>query len=290
MKLSFTKRDKIIMAAFVFLLILIIVFAQFFYLNPLKTDLAMKQLSLQSEQKLLDTLSKNKADTAAKSAAVDTRELQKRIPVKPLEDELILDLEKAETVSNSQIQSMSFTTGGDVAAAASQPAAANTQGQQNTTNQSVTQNAGSTTQNSVNTNQNSANTNQNTAGNTYQPTANQQASAANSQAQTANPTGLKKLTVSLSVQSPNYQQFEKFIATLESLKRIVVVEQINYSGGQEVTSQTTPQSQPLSYTLTVSAFYMPSLADLQSQVPAIDAPAPAGKTNPLVQYPVVTNQ
>ena len=48
-------------------------------------------------------------------------------------------------------------------------------------------------------------------------------------------TGLKKLTVSLSVESPTYEDLEKFIETLESLKRIVVVESINYTGGEEIT-------------------------------------------------------
>ena len=56
---------------------------------------------------------------------------------------------------------------------------------------------------------------------------------AEQEAQTANTvTGLKKLTISLSVESPTYEDLEKFIRTLESLNRIVVVESINYTGGR----------------------------------------------------------
>ncbi|WP_141650897.1 hypothetical protein [Neobacillus massiliamazoniensis] len=88
----------------------------------------------------------------------------------------------------------------------------------------------------------------------------------------------------MSIESPNYAKFEKFIGTLESLKRIVVVESISYTGGQEITSLA-QSTQPLSYNLTVSAFYMPILADLTAQLPKIDAPAPANKQNPLSQFP-----
>lgn len=44
-----------------------------------------------------------------------TRELQKKVPVKPLQEQVILDLEKAENVANSKIKSMSFTKDADAA-------------------------------------------------------------------------------------------------------------------------------------------------------------------------------
>jgi len=99
---------------------------------------------------------------------------------------------------------------------------------------------------------------------------------------------MKKLTVSLSVESPSYEKLEKFIATLESLKRIIVVESISYSGGQEITSLD-QEDQPLTYSLTISAFYMPSLTDLAAELPKIDAPKPAGKDNPLSQFSASTD-
>jgi type IV pilus assembly protein PilO len=67
-----------------------------------------------------------------------------------------------------------------------------------------------------------------------------------------------------------------------------VVESINYTGGPEITSLDQEQTK-LTYSLTVSAFYMPTLADLQAQLPHIDAPAPANKKNPLSQFTDTTN-
>ncbi|QCJ43624.1 hypothetical protein FAY30_17830 [Bacillus sp. S3] len=248
MKLLSSKRDKLIVGACALLLVLLIVYAQFFSLTPLKSDLGIKQQELTSEQKLLDILSQNKANDTKKTAE-DTRELQKILPVKPLQEQLIIDLEKAENLSNSKISSMGF----------SKDAVANTDvdqtdanGQPTAENQAAA-NQGATTQDA-------------TAG------------------QSAQTVALKKLTVSLSVESPTYKDFEKFIETLESLKRIIVVESISYSGGQEITSLD-QEDQPLSYSLTISAFYMPSLTDLAAELPTIDAPAPAGKDNPLSQFP-----
>jgi type IV pilus assembly protein PilO len=264
MKLRFLKRNKLIVSTSALLVVLLIVLAQFKFLSPLKSDLEIKQQSLASEQKLLEIAGQKKVvDT--KKTVEDTRELQKEVPVKPLQEQLILDLEKAEILSNSQIKSMGFSKDVEVNTSADQANTQNANGQQTTA-----------------TNQNTANqttTNQSTA---TQNSATQQTAIASTIA-------LKKLTVSLSVESPNYEDLEKFIETLESLKRIVVVESINYSGGQEITTLA-QENPPLSFSLTISAFYMPSLADLQAQLPKIDTPAPANKDNPLSTFPDTTKQ
>ncbi|MBV7505988.1 pilus assembly protein PilO [Bacillus sp. sid0103] len=254
MRLRFSKRQSLIIGGVALLVLLFIVYAQFFKLDPLKSDLDIKQQSLESEQKLLEIVSQKKVEDTKKTAE-DTSELQKKLPVKPLQGQLILDLEKAENISNSKISSMSFSKDVEVTTtAADQTNAENTNGQQTTTNQT----------------------------DTTQATANQDPAAQQSVSTEA--VGMKKITVSLSVESPSYKELEKFIETLESLKRIIVVESISYSGGQEITSLD-QEDQPLTYSLTISAFYMPNLSDLAAELPKIDAPAPAGKDNPLSQFP-----
>ncbi|MEH7375662.1 pilus assembly protein PilO [Neobacillus drentensis] len=261
MKLRFSKKQSLIIGIFTLLVVLFLVYAQFFKLSPLKSDLANKQQSLESQQKLLEIVSQKKAEDTKKTTE-DTRELQKKLPVKPLQEQLILDLEKAENLSKSKISSMSFSKDADVNTSADQSTAENSNGQQTTTNQAVTNQAANN-----------------------QATANQDTTS--QQTVSAQIAGLKKLTVSLSVESPSYEDLEKFIDTLESLNRIVVVESISYSGGQEITSLD-QEDEPLSYSLTISAFYMPSLTDLAAELPKIDAPAPAGKDNPLSQFSATT--
>ncbi|MEH7010528.1 pilus assembly protein PilO [Neobacillus niacini] len=259
MKLRLSKIDKIILLVGILLLVLLIVFAQFIKLTPLKSDVSMKQQSLATEQKLLEVVTQNKVDDTVK-VVEDTRELQKKVPVKPLLEQFILDLEKAETISKSVISSMSFTKDADVMIPTTDTATENT-----TTDQSSAPNQDTTTT------QQSGDTSQDASATSGQPTA---PAASN---------GLKKLTVSLSVESPTYEDLEKFIETLESLDRIVVVESISYSGGEEITSLE-QEDKPLAYSLTVSAYYLPTLDDLIAELPKIDAPAPANKKNPLSSF------
>jgi type IV pilus assembly protein PilO len=253
-KLRFSKRDQLIIGAGTLVLVLVIVYAQFFMLTPLNSDIGIKQQALETEQKLLDIISQKKT-SATTNKTEDTRELQKHVPVEPLQEMFILDLERAETVSKSQIKSMTFSKDTEVNPGEGQVAAEN----------GNVQEASTAAQNT-----------------TTQSEASQTAS--DQQSEPLAPKGLKKLTVSLSVESPSYEEFEKFIETLESLKRTVVIESIDYAGGTEVTSLE-QNNQPFTYILTASAFYMPNLTDLEAEVPKIDAPESANKDNPLSQFP-----
>jgi type IV pilus assembly protein PilO len=245
MKLSFSKKHKLTLLIGILLIILLVVFAQFFKLSPLKSDLESKEQTLASEKKLLEVMSQKKLDETNK-VTEDTRELQKKVPVSALQEQFILDLEKAENVSNSKIISMGFSKDADVPMEPTTPPAT---GAPETTEVPEVK--------------------------TVQETQAEQAAPAPT-------TGLKKLTVTLSVESSTYEEIEKFIATLESLKRIVVVESISYTGEEELTILDTEKAdEPLSYALTVSAYYLPGLDDLIAELPKIDAPAPANKKNPL---------
>jgi type IV pilus assembly protein PilO len=247
MKLSFSKKHKLILLVGILLIVLLVVFAQFLKLSPLKSDLELKEQTLATEKKLLESISQNKLDET-KKVTEDTRELQKKVPVSPLQEQFILDLEKAENVSNSKISTMSFSKDVDVSMVTEAP---------------VTENTETTKVPEVETVQ----------------------EASVDQAAPTSTTGLKKLNVNLSVESSTYEDIEKFISTLESLKRIVVVESINYSGGEEITTlDPEKEKEPISYTLTVSAYYLPGLEDLIAELPKIDAPAPAKKRNPLNSF------
>ena len=253
MKLHLSKKHNIIIGIAALVIVLLIVYAQFFMLSPLKTDLESKQQTLDSEKKLLEVVTK-KQQASTNNVAESTRELQKKLPIEPLQEEIILDLEKAETVSNSQILTMGFTQDGTVAVE-------------------------------------DANEEQNTEGQTTEKTQDDPAAQETTSGQTEQvASNIKKVTVQLSVESPSYKEFEQFVDALETLNRIVVVEGITYSGGKEITEVTTAEPEKLTYTLTVSAFYMPDLADLEADLPKIDAPAPAGKDDPLFQFPSVTQQ
>lgn len=290
MNFLFSTKEKITIAAIMLILAGYVLFAQFYFLSPLKSDLAAKQKTLTSEQNLLADLRK-KAGSIQQNGKTDTTELQREVPVEPLQDQFILDLQHAEAVSNSQIKSMTFTTG--TQSSTTNNASSNTN---NTTNSNTNNTTNSNTNNSTNSNANSSGSQQpssGTSGNNNQAssssstTAQGQNTTSSGTAQQSTSVSLSKLTVQLSVESQTYEDFEKFISTLESLKRITVVESITYTGPAEITS-VDQDTKPFDYTLTVSAYYLPGLTDLESQLPKAEYPAPAGKVNPLVQYPDLT--
>jgi type IV pilus assembly protein PilO len=287
MKLLFTKKQKLTVFAILFILLISFAYIQFFYLKSLNEDLSDKRKLLTSEQKQVEVLSKKKdQNEGAKAEQTNSTELQKQLPVKPLQDQLLLDFQQAEAVSNSQIESMNFTDSqqnqqatdsaeADIAATQKQLVYGNSN-RSNQTNNSTT---GSSQNNSATTS--SSQQQSSTANSSQQQTGTTNTN--NQQVGTSQANAVEKITAQLSVQSPSYQDFEKFVNILENFKRIIVVENISYTGTNEITS-VTDTVKPFTFTLTVSALYYPGLTDLEKQLPKVEYPNPANKENPLSQF------
>ena len=74
-----------------------------------------------------------------------------------------------------------------------------------------------------------------------------------------------------------------------SPENIAKVDSIEFVGTEEITS-IEQSTEPLVYTLGISAFYSPDLIDLENHLPDIETPAPAEKDNPLSIAPDVTKK
>ncbi|NUK30768.1 pilus assembly protein PilO [Parageobacillus sp. VR-IP] len=239
MAVRFSKRQVVI------LLLLFVVFGvifaglYFYWLYPRLQQIEQLTSTVISEKKILAAI---KAEAARQRDGMPESivALQKKIPVKPLTEQLLLDLEKAEVVSDSMITSISVSEGENAAAGGKE------------TNATV----GKTETNI--------------------------ASAKKQSFSAALPDGLKKVTMQLTVQSPSYYQLERFLQTLENLGRIVSVESLSFVGNPELTSVDI-EVNPLTYSLTASAFYYPKLAHLQKMLPQLDVPPPSEKDNPLIE-------
>jgi type IV pilus assembly protein PilO len=235
--LQFSKNEKKIFLFGILISILLFLFVYFNFLQPLKTNLKSLDNQYKMAEQSYESIINQKTDV--KEANIENSlYLQKRLPVEPLINQFILDLEKAETMSNSLITNMSFGTG-------------------NEGNQSNVEEEGQTLE--------------------------QNETITEPVTESVQPTGIKKITVNLLIQSLNYFDLEKFIETIENLERIVTVESINFSGSSEVTSLGELQ-QPLNYQVSLTLYYMPGLEDLQKDLPKIDSGEPASKRNPLTQF------
>ncbi|MBB3907194.1 pilus assembly protein PilO [Anoxybacillus sp. UARK-01] len=245
MIVRFSKRQLLVSLLALVLVGTSVVLLYFYTLKPLYSRLEELRTTVENEKKLLATM-QTQAEQQQTDRTASVVELQKKVPVKPLVEQLILDLEKAEVLSDSLISGMSFNEEADVNG---QPPADSAQGQEN---------------------------------GTQARTKEQSAAQKTDSAAPSLPQGLKKVTAQLTVQSPSYYHLERFLQTLEKLDRIVSVETLSFSGNPELTSIDT-QTEPLTYSLTISAFYHPGLAKLQKQTPPLDVPSPSGKRNPLTE-------
>jgi type IV pilus assembly protein PilO len=260
MSLQLSKQQVLLLLG-IFISIGLTFFVLYSYiLKPMHGRIEQLQQTLSTEQQLLEA-AKEQIDQQETEITESVVELQKRVPVKPMVEQLLLDLERAEVVSDSFISSISFTEDSEVP---TQPS----------TSESDTEAAMEQPQSSFRTELANAVNNQSTSmkGNEQQP----------NQPSIPLPNGLKSISATLTVQSPTYYHLERFLETLEGLKRIVSVQSLSFTGNPEVTSVTT-EIQPLTYSLTVAAFYYPSLTDLQDKTPPLDIPPPSEKRNPLTE-------
>jgi type IV pilus assembly protein PilO len=63
--------------------------------------------------------------------------------------------------------------------------------------------------------------------------------------------------------------------------RMLKVEQLEFIGPEEA-QKLAGEVEPISYNITVAAYYMPELIDLLEDSREIDTPDPGGKENPFV--------
>lgn len=93
---------------------------------------------------------------------------------------------------------------------------------------------------------------------------------------------LQEVLTTVSIEVADYKNITSFIKEIEAMDRILIVDSINFGALEEVTT-TDQEPELLDVTLSFSAYFRPDLIALLDTVPKVDAPAPAGKVNPLAQ-------
>ena len=194
--------------------------------NTLDSELKLETKQLEIIQKRLEDIHLESIES--------TVELQRKVPVQPLADQLLLDLEKAEVVSGVHIKEISFT------------------------------------EDALNVEVNSEALDEETD-EEIEP-------------EVFLPDGMKQITAALSIDAKDYFEFEDFLAEIETLRRMMKVDQFSVSGPAEMTTST-GEEQVISFQVSVSAFYMPTLLELIDQLPQVNAPAPANKKDPFSRFP-----
>ncbi|MFS0780750.1 GspMb/PilO family protein [Bacillus sp. 1P06AnD] len=108
---SLSKKHMLIVVGFSLAAAGLIAGIFFWKVYPLQSMIGMKQDELSNQERLLTSIQLKAAPVKEVSFEKST-ELQKKLPVKPLTQQLILNIEKAETISGSFVQNLSFAEEG----------------------------------------------------------------------------------------------------------------------------------------------------------------------------------
>lgn len=278
MTFQFSKRLWLITITIFLLFSVSTVGIYYFYFIPMTKKIMQVTKSIEIEEKL--SASYEKRGQGSQTAIIqDSSELQKKVPVKPVLEQFLLDLEQAEVVSNSFISSMSFGNA-DMPIQNQDQAAQNTNGttvaeqqdqqQSESGQQGPFSGAGQADEAAQIQNGATSASEQTKQDVTTPPPAEL-------------PAGMKRLTVNMTVQSPDFYAMIKFLQTIEDLERITKIDSIAFVGKQEVTTLDQETSKALTFTITLSTFYHPGLQELEDELPPFETPEPGHKQNPLAQ-------
>jgi len=272
MKGAIDKKQFLVFLAIALTVSLLFTGLYFWQISPLNTQVTTQENELSNQEKQMEALNAELSSTGSTSFAT-TVELQKQLPVKEAVDQLVLNLEKAEVISGSVITTMAFVDGevtlseeeaAAALAAANEKASGGTAGEPAEPATSTEEAASS--EESV-----------------------EEVDPAEAEVVDLLPQGVKKVSVAMTVQSPTYFEMEVFLESLHSMKRILKVDNLTFTGSEEIHS-IEQSSDKLEYQLTISVFYAPNLSDLQDQMPTIEAPNPGNKRDPFNNSPVVTEK
>lgn len=242
-------RNRLLIISSILILICLLAGMYFFYLQPKIVENNKKTNQLETEQQLLSVIETNIQEKKA-TGEKNTFELQKNIPVKPLTDQLLMDIEKAEIISETTIQNMVFSNGEVEVDSADDAGILQEQFDESTSLETEEE----TTDEDMD--------------DTELP-------------KIEMPSGMKEMTATLEIRANDYFALEKFISEIENNERIVLVRNINFSGEEEKTTiSIEEENHLLTFYVTFSVFYMPDLVDLQESLPKLDVPSPGNKINP----------
>ncbi len=176
-----------------------------FSYQPVFQAKTLKQEELNTENTLI-SVTEQKVKMIQTNTFESTTSLQMKVPVKPLTDQLVLDLDKAETISGSLIKEVAFTEG------------------------DITLVPKTTSLDAAITNPEAAAATSSTAPKTADPTSQNATSAKTPEVL---PDGLKKISAAITISAQSYSEIESFINEIEALDRIVEVQEIAFDGPPE---------------------------------------------------------
>ncbi|WNS81819.1 hypothetical protein RRU94_13735 [Domibacillus sp. DTU_2020_1001157_1_SI_ALB_TIR_016] len=262
------SKKNIYISVFLILILLLFIYCYFAFYRTAAVKLETVEREKQAEETLVAALEANSGGSGIKGPSVATSSLQNKVPVKPMSDKLMLDFEKAELLSDSLITAIVFTEGEEETQPVSEEESNTDETPENPDTAADEENASEEEQANEPEEENI------TDGTEAETDAQEEPLP-----EETLPAGIGKIRAQLTIESPGFAEMNAFIDSVENQMRMIRVEQLEFTGPEEA-EKIKGSNEPVTYNLTVAAYYMPELTDLFEDTPEVDAPDPANKQDP----------
>lgn len=260
--IDFTKKHYLILVIVIVIAIAVSVGSYFLLLKPEKTLLAQKESQLDHVEQELEIV-ENKLANLSEKIVINSAEIQKQVPVKPLVEQLLLDIDRAELVSKSRVSQVSIGSTGEEVSFPAESASDDDDSEESSTDEDDHEwdlDAEDSTNNDED-----------------------EETSTEGEVDEYLPRGMKMVKVSIQAEADDYFAMEKFIDVIQTVQRIIRIDSINFSGQTEITS-IDDEISAIPFSVNLTAFYFPKLTQLIDELPKLDLPAPSQKRNPFVNF------
>ncbi len=212
---------------------------QLFYL-PEKKEVNQLEETVATEAQLLQALEQEQSEEEEVISLATSREVQSKLPVLKAPDQMLLALERAESASNSFIESIAVNSNADLTPEGEQTSLDLDSG--------IDENEDATTVDDPE----------------------------EVQGEAPLPVGVSSMTLDLSVASQNFTDLMSFLSEVMDSSRIVSIESVSFNDDRIIEGDLTY----FFYFVTLSAYYYPGLDELEDELPEYHYNIESNKQNP----------
>lgn len=240
MRIEWTRIHTIVVVILVLLCLGVYWGVHSLYVDPALEEVERVETSLENEERILNSLADQEMEQQDLTLQT-SRELQQKLPVLPVQDQVILAMERAENVSGTFIESVSLNGDQEIEAVVEE---------EENTDDSVGETPDETAEGE------------------------EQIEEVESEAPPVMPS-VNALTYQVTVMAKTFSDLTLFLEELERIPRLISFDEIEFQpeGTEEGADQ-------ISFLVTFSAFYEPDLRDLQDELPQYHYPEPSQKESP----------
>lgn len=253
MKLVWTRQHILVAIAGLFIVIGFLTFLFIRIVEPVQTELDQTEQQLANERQILSTLQQQVEGEETSIRIESSVSLQQQLPVKPLIDQLLLALSRAEGVSDTYIRSINIEESNDDGIL--------------TNDSEMEEEVEVEVEEEENFSLEMTEESQTVVDVEALPTTIE---------------GLKTIRFLVTVRAKDYEGVARFAEEIDKLERIMNIDSISYVSPEEYV-HFDQELDPLEFVIVISSFYYPEANDLKAESPMVDYPNSAGKRTPLYQ-------